>query len=85
MFFGFLFPIVFVMPFFYKLLYIVLLISINVLLNIYHRCTVCFPIGLDFLFITFPSPGVLMKRIGAEFYDRLPFLASTTGVGCSIK
>ena len=32
-----------------------------------------------------PFPGVLMKRIGAAFYDRMPFLTSTTYVGCNIK
>ena len=32
-----------------------------------------------------PSPGVLMKSIGEEFYDWLTFLESITCVGCSIK
>ena len=33
-----------------------------------------------------PFPGVLMKSIGAAFcYDRMPFLTSTTCVGCNIK
>ena len=32
-----------------------------------------------------PSSGVLMKSIGAEFFDRMPFLASNICVGCSIK
>ena len=31
-----------------------------------------------------PFPGVLMS-IGATFYDRMPFLTSTTCVGCNIK
>ena len=30
-------------------------------------------------------PGVLMKSIGAAFFDRMPFLTSTTCVGCNIK
>ena len=29
-----------------------------------------------------PFPGVLMKSIGAAFFDWMPFLASTTCVGC---
>ena len=32
-----------------------------------------------------PFPGVLMKSIGAAFYNRMPFLTSTTCVGCNIK
>ena len=33
-----------------------------------------------------PIPGVLMKNIGAAFfYDRMPYLTSTTCVGCNIK
>ena len=32
-----------------------------------------------------PFPGLLIKSIGAAFYDRMPFLTSTTCVGCSIK
>ena len=32
-----------------------------------------------------PFPGVLMKSIGATFFDRMPFLTSTTCVGCNIK
>ena len=32
-----------------------------------------------------PFPGVLMKSIGAAFFDRMPFLTSTTCVGCNIK
>ena len=31
-----------------------------------------------------PFPGVLMKRIGASFFDRMPFLTSTTCVGCNM-
>ena len=30
-------------------------------------------------------PGVLMKSIGATFFDRMSFLTSTTCVGCNIK
>ena len=32
-----------------------------------------------------PSSGVLMKSIGAAFFDQMPFLSSTTCVGCNIK
>ena len=32
-----------------------------------------------------PFPGVLMKSIGAASFDRMPFLTSTTCVGCNIK
>ena len=32
-----------------------------------------------------PFPGVLMKSIGAAFFNRMPFLTSTTCVGCNIK
>ena len=32
-----------------------------------------------------PLSGVLMKSIGAEFYDWMSFLAPTTCVECSIK
>ena len=33
-----------------------------------------------------PFPVVLMKKsIGAAFSDRMPFLTSTTCVGCNIK
>ena len=32
-----------------------------------------------------PFPGALMKSIGAAFFDRMPFLTSTTCVGCNIK
>ena len=32
-----------------------------------------------------PFPGVLMKSIGTAFFDRMPFLTSTTCVGCNIK
>ena len=31
-----------------------------------------------------PFPGVLMKSIGAAFFDRMPFLTSTTCVGCNM-
>ena len=31
-----------------------------------------------------PFPGVLMKSIGAAFFDRMPFLTSTTSVGCNM-
>ena len=34
----------------------------------YLTFIVHFPIGLDFLSITFPSPGVLMKSIAAYFF-----------------
>ena len=40
----------------------------------HHRFTVRFPIELDFLPTTLPPSGVLMKSIGAFFYDRMPFL-----------
>ena len=32
-----------------------------------------------------PFPRVLMKSIGAAFYDRIPFLTSTRVVECNIK
>ena len=32
-----------------------------------------------------PFPGVLMKSIGAAFFDRMPILMSTKCVGCNIK
>ena len=32
-----------------------------------------------------PFPGVLMKSIGAAFSDLMPFLTSTTCMGCNIK
>ena len=32
-----------------------------------------------------PFPGVLMKSIGAAFFDQMTFLTSTTCVGCNIK
>ena len=31
-----------------------------------------------------PFPGVLMKSIGAAFFDRMPFLMSTTCMGCNM-
>ena len=31
-----------------------------------------------------PFPGVLMKSIGAAFFDRMPFLTSTTYMGCNM-
>ena len=31
-----------------------------------------------------PFPGVLMMSIGAAFFDRMPFLMSTTCVGCNM-
>ena len=31
-----------------------------------------------------PFPGVLMKSIGAAFFDRMPFLTPTTCVGCNM-
>ena len=31
-----------------------------------------------------PFPGVLMKSIGAAVFDRMPFLTSTTFVGCNM-
>ena len=46
---------------------------------IYYLFIVHFPIGMDF-----PFPGVLMKSIGAAFFDRMPFLTSTTCVGCNM-
>ena len=44
------------------------------------------PIGLGLPLHNIPSSGVLlMKRVLEQsFYDRMPFLVSTTGVGCSI-
>ena len=32
-----------------------------------------------------PFPGVLMKSIGAAFFDRMPFLTSTTCMGWNIE
>ena len=31
-----------------------------------------------------PFPGVLMKSIGAAFFDRMPFLTSTTLQYCTV-
>ena len=31
-----------------------------------------------------PFPGVLMKNIGAAFFDQMAFLTSTTCVGCNM-
>ena len=45
----------------------------------HHWCIIVrFPIRLGFPLITFPS-GVFMKSIGASVYNRMQFLASTTG------
>ena len=38
------------------------------------------PTNIHTIYIYIPSPGVLMRSIGAEFYDRMLFLASTTCV-----
>ena len=50
--------------------------------KIMPRFIVCFPIGLDFLFITFILRRMVLEQ---SLYDRTPFLASTTCVGCSIE
>ena len=53
---------------------------------IYQRFIAHFPIGLEFPLITLPFQGVLMKSIGAAFFnDWMPFLTSTICVGCNIK
>ena len=50
------------------------LLLVLLYIYIYNWFIVRFLIGLDFHFITFLLHGVIMKSIGAAFYDRMPFL-----------
>ena len=55
----------------------ILYVIIYTYICIYNRFIVLFLIGVGFNPFNIPSPGLLIKSIGIEFFERVPILAST--------
>ena len=52
----------------------------------HYRFIVCFPIGFGLPPHNAPFPELLIKSVGAVFFnDQMPILTSTTCVECSVK